>query len=601
MSLSYNSSVVNKIITDFQKGKKTDSINQLNSFLVKHPSDNVARYNLALMYQNTEKINLAIKNYNEIIRKDKTHWRSRFNLYLILIKQKKFEDALVLVDEVLKIKNNYQPALRDKALIFLNLKKPDEGIKYIIDSLKQNSQDFIALNTLGMIYLELKKIQDAEKIFKKVIEANPEYISTYNNLGRCYSLQYKRDLALKYYKIVLDKDPNHLDALNNIANHYSETGYYKKALSYYFKALKIDKKNNELLFNIGCAYAFLKDYKKSEDYYKRSYTINPENNKLSKNYSILLLALQQYKEAWEMHDGRLKLDEFKVKNDHIHNTRDKLWNGEKLDKNKTILVIKEQGAGDEILYASMYPDLLKNLPRSKIETDPRLISLFERSFDSLNNFVPYNAFSKNEESLKDFDFVIYAGSLGRLYRNNIKDFPKKHFLFSDKKKDNIFKKKLARIDNKKKIGISWYSKNENYGSAKSLDLKMLVPLFKLQDYTFINLQYGDTKKEIKSFYRNYKINIINFEEVDLFNDFEAISSLLINLDLLISVSNTTAHIAGALGVPTWLIKPKNHAVFHYWNQPYQTTPWYSSIRLYPYLNGWEQTIEKIKKDLIKKN
>ena len=180
---------------------------------------------------------------------------------------------------------------------------------------------------------------------------------------------------------------------------------------------------------------------------------------------------------------------------------------------------------------------------------------------------------------------MYAGSLGRLFRNSIEDFPKKHFLLSDKNKDKIIKEKMSKINNKKKIGISWHSKNENYGSAKSLDLNMFIPIFMLDEYTFINLQYGDTKEEIKSFCRDSNINIVNFEEVDLFNDFEAISSLLKNLDLFITVSNTTAHVAGALGVPTWLIKPKNHAVFHYWNQPGNTTPWYSSITLYP-LSKW---------------
>ena len=159
---------------------------------------------------------------------------------------------------------------------------------------------------------------------------------------------------------------------------------------------------------------------------------------------------------------------------------------------------------------------------------------------------------------------------------------------------------MSKISDKKKIGISWHSKNENYGSAKSLDLKMLMPILILPQYTFINLQYGNTQNEIESFCKTSNINIINFDEVDLFNDFESISSLLKNLDLLISVSNTTVHIAGALGVPTWLIKPKNHAVFHYWNQPGKTTPWYSSITLYPYLNGWVKTIDMIKKDLKKK-
>ena len=77
-----------------------------------------------------------------------------------------------------------------------------------------------------------------------------------------------------------------------------------------------------------------------------------------------------------------------------------------------------------------------------------------------------------------------------------------------------------------------------------------------------------------------KINII--EKIDLYNDFESIAGLLCNLDLFITVSNSTAHLAGALGVPTWLIRPRNHAVFHYWNQPKELTPWYPSLKLFSY-------------------
>ena len=66
---------------------------------------------------------------------------------------------------------------------------------------------------------------------------------------------------------------------------------------------------------------------------------------------------------------------------------------------------------------------------------------------------------------------------------------------------------------------------------------------------------------------------------DLYNDFDYLAGLIKNLDLFISVSNSTAHIAGALGVKTLLIKPKNHAIFHYWNQPNEKTPWYKSINL----------------------
>ena len=157
------------------------------------------------------------------------------------------------------------------------------------------------------------------------------------------------------------------------------------------------------------------------------------------------------------------------------------------------------------------------------------------------------------------------------------------------------------ITKKIKIGISWKSKNETYGADKSLDLNLLTPIFKLDKLSFINLQYGDTLKELHAFKKISNIEIINIDEIDLFNDFESIAALLKNLDLFISVSNTTAHLSAALGVTTWVIKPKIHAVFHYWNQPSKfSTPWYSSIRLFSYKKNWETTIQEIKKELLKK-
>ena len=67
------------------------------------------------------------------------------------------------------------------------------------------------------------------------------------------------------------------------------------------------------------------------------------------------------------------------------------------------------------------------------------------------------------------------------------------------------------------------------------------------------------------------------------------------MDLFVTVSNSTAHLAGAVGVPTFLIKPPNHATFHYWNQKNEKTPWYNSIKLFDNKNA----IQNIKKEIIK--
>jgi len=592
-------SIVNKCIVEFQTGNKKESVKKLRKFVDQNPEDIVARYNLALMQSETNKINLARKNYEKIIEVDPNHWKSKFNLYIILIEKKEFNNAMILIDDVLKINENYQPALRDKALVLTNLHKPDLGLKYILMSLKQNPKDYIAINTLGIVYLELKEYSKAEKIFKEAISLNPNYISSYNNLGRCYSLQNNKTEALKLFLKVIEADPNYLDSINNIANVYALTGEYKKSLDFYFKALKISPNNNEILFNIGCTYYYLNEYKQAEKYYNQSYKINPNNNLLKKNISILYLTLNKFKKAWTFFDGRLEIDEFKSKNNFFHNIKNILWNGEEINKNDKILVVKEQGIGDEILYGSMYKDLLETFPSSCIEVEPRLLSIFQRSLNS-NNFFSFGTFSKNKEKLKQFDVAIFAGSLGRLFRNNTKDFPKKKYLFPDKQRLDKISKKIKTFENKIKIGISWKSKNESVGEDKSLYLKTLKPILELKNCIFINLQYGDTKNEIEDFFNETNIKIINIEEVDLFNDFEGIACLLNELDLFISVSNSTVHLAGALDVKTWLIKPKNHAVFHYWCQPGNTTPWYRSIKMYSFKDSWEKTIVSIKKDLLLK-
>ena len=109
------------------------------------------------------------------------------------------------------------------------------------------------------------------------------------------------------------------------------------------------------------------------------------------------------------------------------------------------------------------------------------------------------------------------------------------------------------------------------------------------------MQYGETLDEIKNFKNKTKIDILSIKEIDLFNDFESICALLKNLDLFVAVSNSTAHLAGAIGVPTFLIKPPNHATFHYWNQKNEKTPWYNSIKLFDNKNA----TQNIKKEIIK--
>lgn len=600
MSQSYEGAFINKLITAFQKGEVKTSFNKLKKFLENNPNNEMARYNLAIMCEQLNYIDLAVSHYTWINNNNYKNWHSRFNLYLIYIKQKKYGPALILVNEVLKINKNYQPALRDKAVILYYLKKPDEGYSFAIESINKNPLDYIAINALGLILMEMKQYNLAINKFNKAITLSPKYAPSFNNLGRCFKLINDIKNAFKNFQNALDLNSQFLEAINNIANCYNENGQYRKAISYYRKALKLNPKKSELYNNMALSYAYLRNFKKAEEFYKKSFAINPNDNLLKKNYSFMLLYQQRYQEAWKFFEGRLKLDEFKSKNNYFHNIKNKLWKGEKINKDNKILIIKEQGVGDEILYGSMYSDLLQKFQNIKIENDPRLLSLFERSFKAKNKFVKYGKYSKNQKEIKQFKTIIYAGSLGQLFRNKLSDFPKKNFLISDNNKSKILKKKIDALSSKYKIGIAWQSRNDTLGNDKPLDLNLLSPILKLNKFTFINLQYGNTTNEIKSFYQKSKIKILSIQDVDLFNDFESQAALLKNLDLFINTGNSTCHLAGALGVETWTIKPQPHFSLHYWHQPGNTIPWYPSIKLFSNEKGWKNTIQNIKKELIKK-
>ena len=130
-----------------------------------------------------------------------------------------------------------------------------------------------------------------------------------------------------------------------------------------------------------------------------------------------------------------------------------------------------------------------------------------------------------------------------------------------------------------------------------LSLSDFKPLIK-KNRQFINLQYGEVKEEIREI-ENKSFNIYSFEKINLFNDFDGLMSILKNLDVFITVSNSTAHIAAAMGVKTILICPKISSTYFYWSNESNKTPWYKNVQIFQIDRSIKETIENINKVLNK--
>ena len=386
--------------------------------------------------------------------------------------------------------------------------------------------------------------------------------------------------AENFYLKALDQKKSSYQTLNNIAGFYLETNNSKKALLYYQEALKILPNEPTILNNLSKVYLSLNKLDEAEKNCLLAIKIK-EDDSFKKILSIIYFRKQNYEKAWKYFDGRLGLNEFAKRNDSYTLIKKKLLRNKNIIPSKKLLIIREQGVGDEILYGTIYEDLLKAHNDTIIESDERLIPLFINSFDNKfkNNFFKLGSFSKDPSKLSQFDQILYAGSLGYYFRNNINKFPKKNYIKIDQRNIDLGAKNLEICKKKYKIGLSWKSFKNIYSNQKSLNLNDLDDLINVEDIDFINLQYGEVKNEVNEYNNSSKNQIIDLKNIDLFNDFLKVGSILKNLDLFITVSNSTAHLAGALGVKTILIKPFNQATFHYWNQPTTKTPWYSNVEL----------------------
>jgi len=129
------------------------------------------------------------------------------------------------------------------------------------------------------------------------------------------------------------------------------------------------------------------------------------------------------------------------------------------------------------------------------------------------------------------------------------------------------------------IGLSWRSLNPAAGRPKTALLKDFAPLFSLPRCRFIDLQYGDTAEERKAVEDEFGVKIERLEEIDNTLDIDGLAALITACDLVASVSNTNAHLAGALGKPTWVFAPFGHARFWYWFKGKPDSPWYPRVRV----------------------
>ena len=291
-------------------------------------------------------------------------------------------------------------------------------------------------------------------------------------------------------------------------------------------------------------------------------------------------------EGWKQYEWRWKTREF---NSAPITTSKPIWNGK--DFAVRLYVWAEQGLGDQILYASMFHQLRSSVQTLIVGVDQKLLILFRRSFPNIE-FLDKN-FIVSEEN---YDVHIPIGSLGQFFRRDKKDFETVQYPYLTvcNEKYQSLKKKLVQ-PSLKLVGLSWLSKNEKIGSFKSIQLSELLPILTVSNTKFIDLQYTDTVSERGQLRKEYGIDIEKINSIDNFNDIDGLAALIMCCDMVITTSNTTAHLAGAIGKKVILLLPFSKGRFWYWHHENKQSLWYPSVTVNEQLkmDDWLEVIQVV--------
>lgn len=429
----------------------------------------------------------------------------------------------------------------------LHLEKKFAEAELLYDQLlTQNHSNKGLLATLGTLYLQTGKYGLAICLLEHAVKLGMKESDVLSNLGLAYKYTGQNDIAMKYLKKSIDANPSG----ETLAN---------------YSALLIETGEDE----------------KCRTMCKRAIELSPEHPIAHWNLSLSMLADGQFNTGWDEYEWGLKDGAMRV-NRNIGNVPE--WDGKAKGK---ICVYGEQGIGDEIMFASMLPDLLKD-NEVIIESHKRLKTLFEKSFDRVKVYGTREEKQPTWPADESFDYRLSIGSLGKFYRRSMDAFPGTAYLKADA---------LPKGD-KFRVGISWTG-----GLKSGRILKRSVPLswwksiLNVQNVEFVSLQYTDGKEELDLMNAlGYPIKVM--DEYVKADDYYETARLVKSCDLVISVCTSVIHLAGALGVPCWVLTPKNPA-WRYQNQG--KIPWYRSVRLYrqPETNqdSWMPVIQQVGSDL----
>ena len=507
----------------------------------------------------------AIESYKHALKIKPDYLGAYYNMGSVMKDKGDFEGAIESYKHALRIKPDYAGAYNNMG----NALSSKGDLAEAIESYKQAIRikpDFAgAYNNMANAMKNKGDLVEAIESCKQALKIKPDYADAYYNMAN--AMKDKGDLAeaIDSYKQALKIKPNYASAYYNMGNALNEKGSPEAAIDSYKQAIKIQPNYADAYSNMGIALKDKGDVEAAIDSYKQALKIKPNFADAYYNFSLLYLLLGDLDKGFKYYEWRLKM----IKERHVAPARTNLiWDGEKSLNGKHFVVYEEQGLGDIIQFCRYLPVLEQKGANVTFKVKSNLHALL-RTLDSkisLNTSLP-------EENKIDFESPLM--SLPYLLKTSWKLIPiTSPYLYADQSKVATWGEKLSK--DSFKVGICWQGGTTKIDVGRSFSLSLFEGISKIPNVQLISLHKGEGEGQITN---------IDFDVTTLGSGFDAgqdafldTAGVMMNCDLIITSDTSVAHLAGALGRPTWVALQYIPASF--WMLGRSDSLWYPTMTLF---------------------
>ena len=446
-------------------------------------------------------------------------------------------------------------------------------------------------SNLGNALLEAGEIKEAISACKRAVELAPEFAAAWSNLGNALHEHGEHAEAVRACERAIQLSPELAEAWSNLGCALLEQGAIEQSLAAHRRALELQPRNARAHYNLGIAQERRQQYAAAVASYRRAVALDAACAPAWMRLACGLLMRGDFPEGWAAYEWR-----WREKSATPRRFEFTPWAGE-LAPGRRLLLWGEQGIGDEIIYSSMIGELADAGLKITLEINPRLAALMQRSFPQVKVVARVNPAAVDPAA---FDCQAPLADLGRWLRPSFDSFPGHGgYLKADAERVGQFSTGLRDTGQTAVVGISWSSANREIGADKSSALVEWAAVLRVPGVRFIDLQYGDTGSAREELRQRHGLEITHLDDVDLFNDLEGLAALCAACDLVITVSNVTAHMAGALGKPVWLLAPASQGKIWYWFSSRSGSPWYPTMRIFNQAvpGSWREVLDAVAREL----